>query len=214
MKYTHVIWDFNGTILDDVGIGIESTNQLLRARNLPEIRDVEHYRSIFGFPIKEYYRRCGFNFSVDDYESVLAPQWVEEYNKREHKSSLCIGVHDALRLLQRAGIRQSILSASDSRMLYSQVRRLGIADYFEHIIGCDNFFAYGKTELCVDFVRLHPEQHFILLGDTTHDHEVACAAGIDCALVLTGHMNTQMLKATNAPLFENAMEFSKYITNL
>ena len=71
MKYTHIIWDFNGTILDDVSIGIESVNIMLSRRKMKTIDSVEEYREIFGFPIKEYYKRCGFDFEAEDYETVL-----------------------------------------------------------------------------------------------------------------------------------------------
>ena len=37
MKYTDIIWDFNGTILDDVEAGIISVNKLLSSRGLPTI---------------------------------------------------------------------------------------------------------------------------------------------------------------------------------
>ena len=62
MRYTDVIWDFNGTILDDVAAGIASVNKMLSDRGLPTIKDEEHYRKIFRFPIIEYYRALGFDF--------------------------------------------------------------------------------------------------------------------------------------------------------
>ena len=51
MKYTHIIWDFNGTILNDVQACIESVNVLLKARGLAEIASVEDYRAIQEFPV-------------------------------------------------------------------------------------------------------------------------------------------------------------------
>ena len=60
--YTHVIWDFNGTILNDVRLGISCTNRMLEERGLPVIPDEDTYRGIFGFPIDDYYSRLGFDF--------------------------------------------------------------------------------------------------------------------------------------------------------
>lgn len=74
MKYDRIIWDFNGTILDDVQVGIDSANELLTRYGLKKIKDVDHYHSIFGFPIKSYYERLGFDFNVLDY-NVLAHEW-------------------------------------------------------------------------------------------------------------------------------------------
>lgn len=210
-KYTHVIWDFNGTILDDLQIGIDAVNVMLKKRSLPTIDSIEDYRKIFGFPIKEYYRRCGFDFDAEDYESILAPEWVAEYKKRESDAELCCGVLDAIRSFESASIRQSVVSASSSDMLHEQIERLGIVGYFDSIIGCDNFFAYGKVQLCREFVASHSEDVFILVGDSTHDYESAVHSGIDCALVLSGHMSRETLSKCGCPLFEDARSFAEYV---
>ena len=74
MKHTDVIWDFNGTILDDVAAGIASVNKMLSDRSLPTIKDKEHYRKIFRFPIIEYYRSLGFDFlNKSLIHTVLSP---------------------------------------------------------------------------------------------------------------------------------------------
>ena len=79
LKYTHIFWDFNGTILSDMQAGMDSVNKMLADRDLPVIPDIESYRRIFDFPIIEYYRGLGFDFDREPYE-VLAPIWVELYN--------------------------------------------------------------------------------------------------------------------------------------
>lgn len=208
MKYTHVIWDFNGTIFDDLSVGVEAINTMLKRRNMPILASVEEYRSKFGFPIKDYYAKCGFDFEKDDYETVLAPEWVEEYNRLEKSAGLCHNVKNALELLSDRGISQSILSASRDDMLISQINRLGISDYFDDIIGCDNFFAYGKAHLCKKYVFEHPERRFIMIGDTTHDHDVAKSAGIDCALVTTGHMSRKVLSLCGCEVYDDCLSFA------
>ena len=62
MKVTHVLWDFNGTILDDVEPCIKSINELLVGHGLKPLESVAEYQSVFGFPIKDYYERIGFDF--------------------------------------------------------------------------------------------------------------------------------------------------------
>ncbi len=211
MKYTYIIWDFNGTILDDIGIGIDSVNVMLKARALPQIESVEKYRKIFGFPIIDYYRRCGFDFQRDDYESVLAPEWVAEYNSREHTAGMCAGVEYALKTFKRLGIKQAIVSASSSDMLKHQTDRLGISDYFENVIGCDNIYAYGKENTLKQYVSTLNEERILMVGDTTHDFEVAKAAGIDCMLLLCGHMNESTLRLTGCELFDDAGALCDYL---
>ena len=205
MNYTHIIWDFNGTILDDVQIGIDAVNKMLQKRDMPRIESVEQYREIFGFPIKEYYRRCGFDFERDDYENVLAPEWVKEYNDHEHLTGLCEGIEVVLSAFQKAGVKQSIVSASKSDMLKKQIDRLGIGSYFFDVVGCDNFFAYGKEALLSDYVKRFENDRFLLIGDTSHDAESAEKAGIDCVLLLTGHMSRRELDKCGCKVYENAL---------
>ena len=55
MDYTHILWDFNGTILDDVSVGINAINVLLKRRKMPIIFSQEEYRAKFCFPVIDYY---------------------------------------------------------------------------------------------------------------------------------------------------------------
>lgn len=57
----HIIWDWNGTILNDVDHAVAMMNTLLVEHNLPLI-DREYYREIFDFPVLHYYQKLGFNF--------------------------------------------------------------------------------------------------------------------------------------------------------
>ena len=59
-----VIWDFNGTILDDVELATGSMNELLRRRNLPPIDKATH-RRVFRFPVSDYYRSLGFDINIE-----------------------------------------------------------------------------------------------------------------------------------------------------
>ena len=76
MKYTDIVWDFNGTLLDDIRAGIDAVNEMLARRDLATIQSVEQYRELFCFPIIDYYAKLGFDFEKEDYYSVLAPEWV------------------------------------------------------------------------------------------------------------------------------------------
>jgi len=101
---TCCIWDFNGTILDDVDTGIRSVNKLLKDRGLPTIESREDYYAHFRFPIIEYYRSLGFDFSKEPYEKI-APLWVAEYLENVKTAGLCEGVLAALERFRLAGLK-------------------------------------------------------------------------------------------------------------
>ena len=52
-RYDTLVWDFNGTLLDDVDLGILCANEMLSRRGLPVIPDRKRYFELFGFPIED-----------------------------------------------------------------------------------------------------------------------------------------------------------------
>ena len=192
-QYTHLIWDFNGTLLDDVEVGIRSANRLLAAHGLPLIDSTEHYRALFGFPIIDYYRRLGFDFEKLPYDD-LAVEWVAYYLEESRAAALYPDVVDSLERLRRAGIEQIVLSATELGMLTRQIEGLGIGAYFDEILGLGNIRAYSKEEIGRRWREAHPEASVLLIGDTDHDAAVAAAMGVDCALVCRGHQSRAKLE--------------------
>ena len=59
-----IIWDYNGTLLNDLSIGVECINRMLTKRELP-LLTTESYREVFTFPVKKYYELVGFDFNKD-----------------------------------------------------------------------------------------------------------------------------------------------------
>ena len=146
MKYTHLFWDFNGTVYDDVQAGMVSTNIMLEERGLPKINGIDDYREIFDFPIKEYYKRLGFDFSVEPYE-VLAPLWVDIYNEKTKNAETMDGVRETILKVRELGVAQVIFSATEVEMLRRQLTELGIIGYFEEVLGLDNIHAESKLHI-------------------------------------------------------------------
>ena len=200
-KYDYVIWDFNGTLLNDVETGIWAVNKLLRERGLAEIAGVEHYRRIFRFPIIEYYKGLGFDFDSEPYE-VLAPKWVELYLERVKTAELYPDVIEALDRIEGRGTKQIILSATELGMLEGQLEALGICSYFEEVLGLDNIHAGSKLSLAYDWRERHPDAKALLIGDTDHDVETAKALGSDCALICRGHQSREHLENMGVPVYE------------
>lgn len=193
-KYTHVLWDFNGTILDDVDASIESANALLERHGLPPIASPEAYRSLFGFPVIDYYRRLGFDFERDSYAD-LAVEWVAYYLKYSALSTLYPDVVESLDRVKRAGISQLVLSATERGMLERQILDLGIHAYFDGLLGMENIHAYSKEEIALRWRERNPDARILLVGDTDHDSDVARAIGADCVLLSCGHQSAERLAA-------------------
>lgn len=210
MKYSHVLWDFNGTLFNDVDIGIKSANILLRRHGLKELDGVASYHKVFCFPIIDYYRKLGFDFDVTPYND-LAVEWVEIYNGLAQEARLYDGALQLLKFLKNAGVKQYVLSATELKMLTSQLRDLDIYDYFHEVLGTGNIYAYSKKDIAVKWAEKNSPCKAVLIGDTLHDKEVADAAGFDCILVANGHEPKSKLETSGAVVVDNIENVSHLI---
>ena len=201
-RYQHILWDFNGTLMDDAWLCLEVMNTMLAERGLPAL-EPDTYAEIFDFPVQDYYRRAGW-----DLEQVPFSQLSDEFMAGYHARKLECGLHDGTRAvlagLQARGIPQSVISAAEERMVHDLLRHYQIGNYFIAARGLDNHHAAGKTAIGVQWVGelgLDPGT-ILMVGDTVHDNEVAQAMGTDCVLVASGHHSRRRLEATGAPVVE------------
>ena len=195
-NYTHIIWDFNGTLYDDVDVCLSCANRLMQAHGLSPLSSVEDYRKIFGFPIVDYYARMGFDFEKTPYAD-LAVEWVAYYNEESIAARLADGARAILSAIQAKGISQLVLSATEQTMLERQITSLGIRDYFDKLLGLSNIHAHGKTDIALAWKQSQPNARLLMIGDTDHDAAVAKAIGADCILVASGHQSRATLESCN-----------------
>ena len=212
MKYGHIIWDFNGTILDDVETGIRSVNKLLMDRGLPTVKSKEEYREVFGFPIIDYYRRLGFDFSKEPYE-VVAPLWVEEYMKNVKDATVFPDVEQTIEYFNKKGIQQTLLSATEKNMLLGQLEEMGLNACFCHILGRDDIHAASKEGVAKSWRKAHPDVLTLMIGDTDHDLQVARAINADCILVCRGHQKKEYLQGLGVTVCDDLCQLLKIIEN-
>lgn len=210
LKYTHLIWDFNGTVLDDVEIGIESANALLAKCGVASIPSLTYYRSVFGFPIRDYYERLGIDFEKTPFE-VLAPIWVEEYLSRASRAALNEGVMETIAAVKKCGIQQILLSATEIGMLRGQLSALDIESCFDGVFGLDNIHAVSKEKRAQLWCEENPTARPLFFGDTDHDYAVAKATGNDCVLFSGGHQSRKQLSKLGCPVVDNIADILEYL---
>ena len=74
-----IFWDWNGTLMDDVDFTHGCLNWMLESHGYPQQYDLAQYRELFRFPIEDYYRLAGFDFSRHPYP-MLAEHFMAHYN--------------------------------------------------------------------------------------------------------------------------------------
>jgi phosphoglycolate phosphatase len=205
-NYKHIIWDWNGTLLNDTSLCLTIINGVLKSKNLKPL-SLDDYRLIFDFPVKKYYEKAGFNFNEYSFEEV-GKQWMDEYEIRKGETVLFEGTHDVLDYISSIGIGQSVLSAYSLDTLIEIINTHGLTKYFQHITGLDHIYATSKLEIGKELINKIdvPLQKIVLVGDTIHDYEVADELGIHCILIANGHQNRERLMLSGYPVLNDIRE--------
>ena len=190
----HVIWDWNGTLVDDAWLCVEIVNELLARRGLAPTTPYK-YSEVFGFPLRTYYQHVGFDLEGEDF-AAMGDEFNVRYSQRRRECRLRKGAREVLTALGRNGIGQSLLSASPQVPLEEMVAHYGLRSHFAAVAGVDNDLGEGKIE------RGHRHladlnyrgDEVVLVGDTLHDIEVAAVLGVHCVLLPSGHQSRRRLE--------------------
>lgn len=206
-KYTYVLWDWNGTLIDDLQMNIDLENSMLHQRNLSPLPSKDFYLENFDFPILDFYYLIGYTFENESYEEV-AEIYAAEYERRLETTSLFPDAKRVLYTLSKNGFTQVIISATEQNMLLSQVDRYGISGYFESVLGTNNKLGQSKVQTALSWLKQNgiDPKTAVFIGDTLHDLETARAIGCDCILTSRGHFSKKRLLTAGVPVADSLDE--------
>ena len=201
-NFEGIIWDWNGTLLNDTELCVQTMNKMLAKRNLQQL-SIAKYKDVFSFPVKDYYQKIGFNFITEPFE-IPALEFIENYNGRVQTCTLHENSIPILKYFQSVGIRQFILSAMKQDALDLCLEQQQVSHFFDHVSGLDNHYAASKLkngQLLISEFDLNASQ-LVLIGDTVHDFEVASALGCQCILIANGHQSRPILESTGGLIID------------
>ena len=218
MKPELLIWDWNGTILDDAGVCRQIADIMLGERGIPTLPDMDAYRAVFGFPIKSYYEKMGYRFGPEDepYEHV-ADEFIVLYDRLYRTAALRSGIVGFLDRRKAEGYRQVLLSATRCDQLVEQVAAFGdVGDRFEQKLGLTDHYAFSKAALAKAFIEGQgiPRERTLFIGDTDHDFEVSSAIGCPCVLLEGGHQSRARLVKMGVPVLRDLNALETYLNSL
>jgi phosphoglycolate phosphatase len=205
--YKSIIWDWNGTLLDDLDLSIECINIMLEKRRLP-ILSTEKYLDVFTFPVQDYYEAIGFDFRKESWD-IAAHEFIYLYLDRINRCRLTKGAKETLTAFKSMGLSQAIVSAMQHDALVKSVNNLGISGFFDSIGGISDHYAAGKIENALSYLsktNIDPKQA-LLIGDTLHDAEVAREIGCNCVLIAAGHQSAERLHASRLKVYATLYDF-------
>ena len=202
-QYKVIIWDWNGTLADDLEASLRATNDILARRSVAPITLAQYYEYM-DTPISRFYSHL-LDLNQVPME-VIGREFYEFYGK--YFGGLHPGTEALLSRLREAGLRQVILSSAHRQNVEKDTARFGIRDYFDEILAAEDLLAAGKVERGRAWLRTQkaaPED-MVLIGDTLHDFDTARAMGVDCILCAMGHQSEADLRTAGVPV---VTEFSQ-----
>lgn len=203
-NFDFVLWDWNGTLLNDLEMNLEIAYVLLSKHGIKTAVSREFYLDNFGFPVSRFYEKMGFDLSKHEFLS-LADEYDEEYLKRLPKTELFENTESTLAALSRSGVHQAVISATEHERLVSQIGSYGIEKYFDAVLGTKNHFGNGKTDVAKQWLKssgANPKRT-VFIGDTLHDFECSKAIGCACFLIARGHNSKEKLLSTGSEVFDD-----------
>ena len=212
--YETIVFDFNGTIIDDAWYTKDVLNEMLAMQGHKTVT-LDEYRTYFTFPVFDYYKKVGFVLppeGKDDFEA-LAKYFVRRYREGFDAVKVFPDLHDFVKSFE--GKKNLIcLSATKQNELLLQTKMVGVDKYFDNIIGTSDEYASGKAGVAKNFFsKTHLDlSKTLFIGDTLHDAEVAKELGADIILISRGHQTKEVLEnGTHALILDSLEEAKDYI---
>ncbi len=205
MGNRHLVWDWNGTLLDDLTLVVAATNAALQSVGGGPTTADEHRRD-FRRPINRYYQ-AALGRPVDEEEFVrLDKVFHEAYAEG---LTTCALAADALAALGDWVGTQSLLSMWFHVDLVPTVERYGLAPYFARVDGLRAHVGGGPKapHLAAHLAALGltgPE--CVLIGDSVDDAEAAASVGAQCVLYSGGFTDAVRLGACGVPVVATLAE--------
>ncbi|MGW7361073.1 HAD family hydrolase [Streptomyces sp. NPDC054802] len=205
----HLVWDWNGTLLDDISAVIAATNAAFAEIGLEPIT-LERYRELYCVPVPRFYERLMGRLPSDAEWTVMDETFHRHYVEHRTGCGLTEGVEKLLHEWQRAGRSQSLLSMYGHDQLVPVVRDYGIERRFIRVD--------GRTGPSGGTKALHMERHLgalattvvpertVVIGDAVDDALAAAHVGARAVLFTGGSHSRSSLESVGVPVVDTLAE--------
>ncbi|MEU9609613.1 HAD hydrolase-like protein [Streptomyces sp. NPDC048057] len=214
---SHLVWDWNGTLLDDVTAVVGATNAALEVVGLDAIT-VEQYREWYRVPIPRFYERMLGRLPTDAEWQAMDGVFQRAYLDHRVGCGLTQGVEELLRDWQGAGRSQSLLSMHVHEDLVPTVRGFGIESHFIRVDGRRGPSGPSKAESMerhlTALAATVSVERTVVIGDAADDAVAAAHVGAMAVLYTGGSHSRANLEATGAPVVDSLAEAVDLATGL
>jgi len=191
--FRNLIFDWSGTLVDDLGPVIEATNTVMGKYDLPPF-DREEFRRRFRLPYREFYAELLPHVPLDELESHFRPAFEAALTP----VTILPHAREKLEWCAALGIRTFVLTSMDPTSFECQMDAFGLRDFFEATYSG----VLDKREIILRILEIHglDPRETAFVGDMTHDVETARHGGISSIAVLTGYNHPEILASVRPDL--------------
>ncbi|MFF2778333.1 HAD family hydrolase [Streptomyces sp. NPDC058052] len=203
----HLVWDWNGTLLDDTGAVIGATNAAFAELGLEPIT-LERYRELYTVPVPRFYERLMGRLPTDAEWTLMDGTFHRHYWERAEGCGLTSGAAELLAARQAAGATQSLLSLAPHAELLPLVRRYGISERFLRVDGRPDSSTDGKSGHMVRHLEALavPSERIVVIGDAADDAIAAAHVGAKAVLYTGGSHSRASLERVGVPVVDSLEE--------
>jgi len=198
-----VFWDWNGTLVNDAPVLCDVFNVLVTARGYSAVT-LDEYRELYRHPVREMYEQIGFDFEKHPFE-VVAREWHEAYRQRVPSIRLHEDSIATLEAFRNYGSRQAVLSALPHQVLMESVANHRVEHFFDQVAGIAHDKGDSKIQEGLQLAKLMQARgdEITIIGDSSHDAEVARELSARCILVARGGESRCRLESNGFPVVDS-----------
>lgn len=189
----NLLFDWSGTLADDLPKVLHAVNGMLRARGVPPL-DRETFRARFRLPYTEFFEEMLPGLPLDELQKL----YLEHFPHAYEGVTILPHAAELLREAAAAGLRLVVLSSAPEAHVVPQAIALGVRDHFE-VLRCGVIDKRTEIHHLLESLDMRPEET-AFIGDMRHDIDAGKAAGVIAIATCTGYETAAQLM-TAAPDF-------------
>lgn len=193
-RYDFIVWDWDGTIMDSTPTIVECIQQACRDLGFQEPND-ELASSVIGLGIQDSLRRA-VPWIEPAHFPKLTDRFRYHYLSKDHELHLFSGIRELLEKLRADGYLLGVATGKSRVGLDRSLQHHQLERFFHETRTADESFSKPHPGMLLELAEATqvPLRRMLMVGDTTHDLEMAANAGVDAVAVTYGAHPVDTLK--------------------
>ena len=211
-NYRMIVFDWDGTIMDSAAAIVESIQAACRDLKLPVPPDARA-RHVIGLGLSDALRHAVPELLEHRYEEMV-DRYRHHYLSRDHDLLLFSGIPELLNKLADRGFLLAVATGKSSLGL-NRALKVSNLDKFFHATRCaDQCQSKPHPQMLLELMEEFglSNEDLLMIGDTTHDLNMAANAKVDAVGVTYGaHDRQTLLNCTPQFLANSVDELSNWL---